>query len=136
MENKIRLVTKWFSDSGLKVNEPKSDVCIFYKKDTHPITIDLNGSTITSSNTTNVLGVIFDSKLQWSNQVANSIRKADSALHAIKLIRGFFDGRSFSWKCQSTYWKWPFVNYWSLSTSLFTYMSLALLIYVCFYHFK
>ena len=33
----------------------------------------------------NVLGVIFDSKLQWSNQVANSVRKANSALHAINM---------------------------------------------------
>ena len=58
MEIKIKLVTKWFSDSRLKVNEPKSEVCIFYKKDTHPITIDLNGSTITSSNTMNVLWIL------------------------------------------------------------------------------
>ena len=38
----------------------------------------------------NVLGVIFDSKLLWCSQVANSVRKANSALNAIKLIKRFF----------------------------------------------
>ena len=57
----------------------------FFQEGSHPIIIDLNGSTITSSNTMNVLGVIFDLKLQWSNHVANTIRKANSALHANKI---------------------------------------------------
>ena len=38
----------------------------------------------------NVLGVIFDSKLQWSAQVSKTILKANRALHAIKLIKNFF----------------------------------------------
>ena len=72
-------------------------MCIFYKRDTHPMSIEVNGAVITSSSTMNVLGVIFDSKLQWSNQVANSIRKANAALHAIKLIKTFFNeaGQSY-----------------------------------------
>ena len=85
------MVVKWLSNSGLKVNESKTEMCIFYKRDTHPMSIEVNGAVITSSSTMNVLGVIFDSKLQWSNQVANSIRKANAALHAIKLIKTFFN---------------------------------------------
>ena len=42
-----------------------------------------------SSNTMNALGVIFDLKLQWSNKVANSVRKANSALHAINTQPAF-----------------------------------------------
>ena len=38
----------------------------------------------------NVLGVLFDSKLNWSMQVANSISKANKALFALKLIKKFF----------------------------------------------
>ena len=67
------MVVKWLSDSGLKVNESKTEMCIFYKRDTHPMSIEVNGAVITSSSTMNVLGVIFDSKLQWSNQVAHSM---------------------------------------------------------------
>ena len=41
--------------------------------------------------TMNVLGIIFDTKLQWAPQVANSINKANSALNAIRLIKKFFN---------------------------------------------
>ena len=38
----------------------------------------------------NVLGVEFDSKLQWSNHIAKAISKSRRALHAIRLIRNYF----------------------------------------------
>ena len=37
-----------------------------------------------------MLGVIFDSKLNWSIHVANSISKANKALFALRLIKKFF----------------------------------------------
>ena len=40
--------------------------------------------------TINVLGVVFDSKLQWSEQIANASNKALKALNAIKLIKKYF----------------------------------------------
>ena len=38
----------------------------------------------------NVLGVLFDSKLTWSDHVATTLLKTNKALCAIKLIRKFF----------------------------------------------
>ena len=38
----------------------------------------------------NVLGVIFDNKLQWNNYIAHTIKKYNSALHCIKLIKNYF----------------------------------------------
>ena len=38
----------------------------------------------------NVLGVIFDSKLNWASHVSKQINKANQALQAIKLIKKFF----------------------------------------------
>ena len=38
----------------------------------------------------NVLGVIFDSKLNWGPQVANVICKSRKALFAVRLLRKFF----------------------------------------------
>ena len=37
-----------------------------------------------------VLGVIFDSKLEWSLQVENSVRKARSALQGLRVINKYF----------------------------------------------
>ena len=63
MENKLKLVTKWLIDSGLKVNETKTELCIFYKSDTNQMVLNLKSNEIKSSNSINMLGVIFDSKL-------------------------------------------------------------------------
>ena len=38
----------------------------------------------------NVLGVTFDSKLQWGDHISLTIKKANTALHAIRLIKHYF----------------------------------------------
>ena len=55
-----------------------------------PIVVELNGKFIISKKTINILGVVFDSKLQWSEQIANASNKALKALNAIKLIKKYF----------------------------------------------
>ena len=37
----------------------------------------------------NVLGVTFDSRLNWSAHISNQINKANKALHAIRLIKKY-----------------------------------------------
>ena len=93
---KLENVVKWLVDSGMKVNEAKTDLCLFYKQDTTPITFLLNGKQITSNSKINVLGVIFDSKLQWIDHVALTLKKANSALCAIKLISRYFNTKELS----------------------------------------
>ena len=48
-----------------------------------------NGNILKSNKKINILGVIFDSKLQWSEHIAHAIKKATCALNAIRLIRKF-----------------------------------------------
>ena len=63
-------MTKWLRDSGLKVSKSKIELCLFHRFDHHLITLSLNGSYITSSTCMNVLGIMFDSKLNGQrNQV-------------------------------------------------------------------
>ena len=90
MEKSLEAITKWLKDSGLIVNTNKTEICLFYRKDIAPILIMLNGTYITSKPHMKVLGIIFDSKLQWHLQVANTINKSKSALHSIKIIRKYF----------------------------------------------
>ena len=45
---------------------------------------------IESKNEMNVLGVTFDSKLQWCPQISRTIKNANKSLQAIKLIQKFF----------------------------------------------
>ena len=87
---KLARVITWLTMSGLKVNGAKTELCLFYKKDTAPIQLVINGSLIQSKAQINVLGVIFDQKLQWQEQVASCALKSNRALNAIRLIRKFF----------------------------------------------
>ena len=52
----------------------------------------------------NVLGIVFDSKLQWSNQVSTAIQKASIAVNDIKLIRKFFTSKELLLLLTSNYY--------------------------------
>ena len=84
------MITKWLRDSGLVVNEGKTEICLFHKHDQRKITIKILGIQIESKNFMNVLGVFFDCKLNWSVHVNNCIQKAKKALFALRLLRPYF----------------------------------------------
>ena len=90
MTEKLQIISNWLKSSGLKVNESKTELCLFYRKDTPPVEITINNVIIRSMQNMNVLGVIFDSKLTWSKHISTQINKANKALHAIKMIRKYF----------------------------------------------
>ena len=69
------MITKWLKDSGLKVNEKKTELCLFNKTDIVEVTLTINNFQMNSKNTINLLGVIFDSKLQWKSQFKNWNKK-------------------------------------------------------------
>ena len=54
------------------------------------IVININGKFIISKRVINVLGVTFDSKLQWSDQIAHVSNRATKAINAIRLIKKYF----------------------------------------------
>ena len=86
----LEMIIKWLKDSGLKVNDAKTELCIFSKSDVAAITMNINTFEIKSKKQINVLGVIFDTKLKWHIQVENVIKKANIAQYAISLIRRYF----------------------------------------------
>ena len=90
MVSKLAQIVKWLSDSGLKVNETKTELCLFYRKDTPPIEIIINNALIKSSNEMNLLGITFDRKMTWSIHISKQINKVNKALHVIKLIKKYF----------------------------------------------
>ena len=89
MERRLEMITKWLRDSGLIVNDEKTEVCLFYKREHPTVSLTINNKQIRSKNSIIVLGVIFDSRLQWSMQIAQTISKSKKALHAIRLINKY-----------------------------------------------
>ena len=90
MEKELESIIKWLRQSGLKVNDSKTELCLFHRKDHLQIQIKIIDTTLTSKDRIGVLGIIFDSKLQWQYKVQNAINKSKKALNAIILIRGYF----------------------------------------------
>ena len=84
------MITKWLKDSGLVVNESKTEICMFHKHDQQKIKINVCGTEIMSKHFINVLGVTFDSKLNWSMHVTNVISKAKKSLYALRQLKQYF----------------------------------------------
>ena len=64
----LEMIIKWLKDTGLKVNDLKTELCLFSKRHCTLITLNINGFEIKRKRTINVLGVIFDSKLMQAKQ--------------------------------------------------------------------
>jgi hypothetical protein len=75
METSLEKISKWYSQSGLVVNRSKTKICLFYKKDIKSVEVILGTDIIKTIKEVNVLGVVFDSKLQWNAQVSKSIKR-------------------------------------------------------------
>ena len=110
MKFTLEMIIKWLKDSGLKVNDTKTELCLFHRANTQPIQIEINGSLILSKLNINVLGVIFDSKLQWGPQVESAIKKSNKAKHAIMLIRKYFNKTELSTLLTSNYYSILYYN--------------------------
>ena len=90
LKKKVEIIIKWLKDSGLKVNESKTELCIFHRTENTEGRLVIDDAMIESKNEMNVLGITFDSKLQWTSQVSRAIKGANKSLQAIKLIRKYF----------------------------------------------
>ena len=114
----LAVIISWLSKSGLKVNANKTEICHFSRNDHLPINISINGDVINTKPTINVLGVIFDSKLQWGPQVTATITKASRALNAIRLIKHYFTQQELLQLITSNFYSVLFYNseVWHLNT--------------------
>jgi hypothetical protein len=68
------MIVKWLKDSGLKVNEGKTEMRLFHRNDQPSTAIKLQGLIIKTKKEMNVLGVVLNSKLNWSSHVAHAIK--------------------------------------------------------------
>ena len=106
----LEMIIKWLRDSGLKVNDSKTEACLFYRKDHAPVVVTINNINIETKDTMNVLGVLFDSKLQWNKHIEQTVIKTRKALQAIYLIRKFFNKKELLILITSNYYSILYYN--------------------------
>ena len=73
LKRSLEAIIKWLQNSGLKVNESKTEMCLFHRNNLRIITLNLNNIFFTSIPQINVLGIIFYSKLLRMEQISNTI---------------------------------------------------------------
>ena len=86
----LKKAKKWLTNSGLKVNVEKTELIIFHRTDTATTSIRTNGVDVQSKREISVLGILFDAKMEWAQQVEKAARKARTALQGLRLISKFF----------------------------------------------
>ena len=107
---KIELIANWLKNSGLKVNESKTELCLFSRTTMPNITISINGVNVQSKQSMNVLGVQFDAQLNWSDQVSRVTTKAKQSLHAIRIIKKYFSNSEIRNLITSNFYSILFYN--------------------------
>jgi hypothetical protein len=69
-----------------EVSQSKTETGLFFKQDCLPIKLNLGDTSITTKKSVNILGLTFNSKLQWSNHVATVTLKANCSIYVVKNI--------------------------------------------------
>jgi len=86
----LAAVSLWFKNSGLKVNNGKTEIAIFNKNNCNPEDVTVNGVVIRTKNTIKVLGVTMDTTLSWHEHVNNTVNNVQSKINAIRMIQRYF----------------------------------------------
>jgi hypothetical protein len=86
----LTAISLWFQSSGLKVNEDKTEIAIFYKDNCNPEDVLINVMSVRTKGTIKVLGVTMDTTLTWHEQINNTVANVQSKVHAIRMIQRFF----------------------------------------------
>ena len=73
-EKELEMIIKWLKDSGLQTNASKTEICLFQHNDQPVRSINAMAQQIKTKKSTRLFGQIFDCKLNWPEQVANSIK--------------------------------------------------------------
>ncbi len=84
LENCIKeteIAMKRFLDSGLCVNKKKTEVCVFHQNNSRSNEVVLGSEKVSVLKNMKILGLIFDSKLNWYRQTVTAIEKANKAIN-------------------------------------------------------
>jgi hypothetical protein len=102
--------SQWWKKSGLKINDEKTEYCLFFKHNTAAISIQLGDVKIKSKIKINALGILLNSKLKLSCHVPTVITKANKALNVITIIRKFFISKELIILLRSNYYSVLYYN--------------------------
>lgn len=86
-ENTMNKHLEWLRENGMVCNVAKTEMMIMNQEESTSITV--NNRIIHTQSQMNVLGITFDSKMNWERQVSRTISKTNRMLHGLRKIRRF-----------------------------------------------
>jgi Reverse transcriptase (RNA-dependent DNA polymerase) len=86
---------EWLNSVGMVVNVSKTEAVVFCKRDVS-ITLEVNGISFNTTSHMKVLGVLFDSRLNWSKHTDNVITKAKKSLFGLRILRRNLGPKGFT----------------------------------------
>jgi len=89
-ERSTKSLINFLQNSGLKVNEAKTELITFGQK-TSNMTINLNGTIVKAEKSMKVLGVIFDHQFNWTAHINETINKLSKVQFGLRCLRKYFD---------------------------------------------
>ena len=90
LEGDAALLSLWFENNYMKMNEDKSHLLVFGNKD-NEVTVNISGSLIKESDEEKLLGVTLDKTLNFKTHVNNLCKKASQKLHALARVSRYMD---------------------------------------------
>ena len=90
LERDTLLLSEWFSDNFMKLNEEKSHLLIF-GANSGRMTLNIGATLIPESESEKLLGVTIDSKLNFKFYVNRLCAKASQKLHALARVSNYMD---------------------------------------------
>ena len=89
-EDSVGRMHEWMIMNGMMVSEEKTEICMFHQRDVEETRINMGNHAITVKKNIKILGIIFDSKLNWQEQARSAMKKANKAKQGLSIIRKYF----------------------------------------------
>ncbi len=90
LEKDAALLSLWFENNYMKMNENKSHLPVFGNKDGE-VTVNISGFLIKESDEEKLLGVTLDKKMSFKTHVNNLCKKASQKLHALARVSRYME---------------------------------------------
>ena len=83
LEEASKVLFKWFSDNLMKIN---ADICHLLVITNNTVTIKIGNFDITNSKSEKLLGLKFDHKLSFDDEISELCKKACRKMHALSRV--------------------------------------------------
>lgn len=96
LEKKLRKHIEWLRESGLVVNEGKTEAMIFHRNQEIQLELQAGSGKILTKKEIRILGITVTNNLKWETHIKNIVNSCKSTIFGLKTIRKYFSKEEFT----------------------------------------